>query len=127
MLVDRMLRRLAILSLAGFAVVALAFAVAGTSPIVVVGAVILWGLAFGGAATQLQTASSDASGDGMDIANAMVTTVWNTAIAAGAILGGLLLEKTGAVSFSIAVLALSVLALGLVLSGHRYAFKPGAR
>jgi predicted MFS family arabinose efflux permease len=127
MLVDRMLRRLVILSLMGFAVVALVFAFAGTSPVAVVGAVILWGLAFGGAATQLQTASGDASGDGMDIANAMVTTVWNTAIAAGGILGGLLLEKAGAVSFSITVLAFSIFALGIVLSGHRRAFKPGAR
>jgi predicted MFS family arabinose efflux permease len=127
MLVDRMLRRLVILSLMGFAVVALVFAFAGTSPVAVVGAVILWGLAFGGAATQLQTASGDASGDGMDIANAMVTTVWNTAIAAGGILGGLLLEKAGAVSFSITVLAFSIVALGIVLSGHRRAFKPGAR
>ena len=126
-LVDRMLRRLVVLSLSGFAIVALVFALAGTSPVAVVAAVLLWGIAFGGAATQLQTASGDASGDGVDIANAMVTTVWNMAIAAGGILGGLLLERTGTVSFPIAVLLLSLLALGLVLAGHRSAFKPGAR
>ncbi len=126
-LVERMLRRLAILSLAGFAFVSLVFVVAGTSPVAVVAAVALWGLAFGGAATQLQTASGDASGDGMDIASAMVTTVWNAAIATGGILGGVMLEKAGASSFPIAVLILSVTALGLVLSGHRSAFKPGTR
>ena len=126
-LVDRMLRRLVIVSLAGFSVGALIFAIAGTSEIAVVSAVILWGLAFGGAATQLQTASGDASGNGMDIANAMVTTVWNTAIATGGLIGGVLLEKSGAVSFSLAVLILSLLALVLVLAGRENAFKPGAR
>jgi hypothetical protein len=34
-------------------------------------------------------------------------------------LGGVLLEKT------VAVLVISMLAVGIVLSGHRFGFKPG--
>jgi hypothetical protein len=40
-------------------------------------------------------------------------------------LGGVLLEKTVAVSLPITVLVLSMLAVGIVLSGHRFGFKPG--
>lgn len=126
-LVDRMLRMLTLASLVGFVTVAAIFAAAGTSSFGVIAAVILWGVAFGGAATQLQTASGDASGDGVDIATAMVTTVWNAAIAAGGLLGGILLDLSGPSSFPLAVFILSLLALLLVYSGHRYAFKPGAR
>ncbi|HWL71774.1 MAG TPA: hypothetical protein VNS22_25810 [Geminicoccus sp.] len=81
----------------------------------------------GGAATQLQTASADAAGSGVDLANAMVTTVWNGAIAAGGILGGLLLDHFGAGAFPWAVLALSLLALGIAFRADRHGFPPGPR
>ncbi|NPD68487.1 MFS transporter [Lichenicola cladoniae] len=126
-LVDRMLRRLALVSLIGFVVVALALSLFPTNPVVTIAGVLVWGLSFGGAATQLQTASADAAGNGVDLANAMITTVWNGAIAAGGIVGGLLLEHAGANSFPWAVLALSAVAFCIASIARGHAFKPGPR
>jgi len=126
-LVDRMLRRLVLISLSLFAAVALALGLFASTPAMTVAGIVVWGLSFGGAATLLQTASADAAGDGVDLANAMITTVWNSAIAAGGILGGLLLEHSGASAFPWAVLALSLIAFGIAFSAHRNAFRPGRR
>lgn len=96
LLIDRHLRALTLASIAGFAVASLGLSVAGHAPALVYGAVGLWGLAFGGAATLFQTALSEAAGDATDIAQSMLVTVWNSAIAGGGIVGGLLLERLGA-------------------------------
>lgn len=58
MLVDRMLRRLVLSSLITFAAIALALGAFATVAAVTVAGTIVWGLSFGGAATQLQTASA---------------------------------------------------------------------
>lgn len=127
LLIDRMLRRLVLTSLFSFAGVALAFGLFGTIPAVVIAGIVLWGLSFGGAATQLQTASADAAGDGVDLANAMITTVWNSAIAAGGIVGGILLDRSGAGAFPWAVLVLSLVALCIAFGARRHGFSPGQR
>lgn len=127
MLVDRMLRRLVLLSLVGFAAVALALGLFGAVPAATTLGVMLWGLSFGGAATQLQTASADAAGKGVDLANAMITTVWNGAIAAGGLAGGLLLDHLGATAFPWAVFALALVALFVVLRARTHGFVPGPR
>ncbi|MFY1005130.1 MFS transporter, partial [Escherichia coli] len=56
----------------------------------------LWGLSFGGAPTLLQTALADAAGDGAEVAQSMLVTVFNLAFAAGGAMGGVLLETAGA-------------------------------
>lgn len=127
LLIDRMLRRLVLISLITFAGVALAFGLFGTNPAVVIAGIVLWGLSFGGAATQLQTASADAAGDGVDLANAMITTVWNSAIAAGGIVGGILLDRSGASAFPWAVLVLSLFALCIAFGARRHGFSPSQR
>lgn len=127
LLIDRMLRRLVLNSLIAFAGVALAFGLFGTIPAVVIAGIVLWGLSFGGAATQLQTASADAAGEGVDLANAMITTVWNSAIAAGGIVGGILLDRSGAGAFPWAVLVLSLVALCIAFGARRHGFSPGQR
>lgn len=127
LLVDRMLRRLVLVSLIAFAGVALAFALFATVPVVVIAGILLWGLSFGGAATQLQTASADAAGDGVDLASAMITTVWNSAIAAGGIVGGLLLNQSGAGAFSWVVLLLALIALCIAFGARGHGFTPGPR
>lgn len=121
------MRRLVLTSLFAFAGVALAFGLFGTIPAVVIAGIVLWGLSFGGAATQLQTASADAAGDGVDLANAMITTVWNSAIAAGGIVGGILLDRSGAGAFPWAVLVLSLVALCIAFGARRHGFSPGQR
>lgn len=126
-LVDRMLRTLLLTSLAAFGGVALLFGIAGTSaPVAIIG-VALWGLTFGGAATLLQTASADAAGEGVDIASAMVTTVWNAAIATGGLTGGVLLDRSGAGAFAWAILPMIAAAFFVAAAAHRSGFRPGSR
>lgn len=95
-LIDRWLRPLMIASIALFLMSSVTLAWAGDRPIVIYGATMLWGLAFGGAATMFQTASARAAGHSADVAQAMIVTVWNIAIASGALVGGILLDRVGA-------------------------------
>jgi predicted MFS family arabinose efflux permease len=95
-LIDRWLRELVLAGTAAFAVAALLLgALTGSQPVVFV-AVAVWGVAFGGAATLFQTASAQAAGDAADVAQSMVVTAWNIAIAGGGLIGGLLLQSRGA-------------------------------
>lgn len=127
LLVDQRLRGSVLTSLAGFALVAVALIGGGRLPAVVYPAVAVWGLTFGGAATLLGTAGADAAGDGVDVAQAMNTTAWNTAIAGGGIAGGSLLAHFGPSSLPWAVLAALGLALAVAWRARDYGFPPGPR
>ncbi|MBJ9989525.1 MFS transporter [Paenibacillus sp. S28] len=127
LLIDRKLRLLTLLSLLGFALVSAALWVGGTSVPVVYAAVALWGLTFGGAATLLQTAQANASGEeGVDIVMPINTTVRNLAIAGGGIVGGALLELIGVQSFPAVLLILLLIAWIIAWSAKRHGF-PGKR
>ncbi|NML12311.1 MFS transporter [Sphingobium sp. AR-3-1] len=95
-LIDRWLRPLTIASIALFLLSSVTLAWAGGMPILIYGSAMVWGLAFGGAATLFQTASARAAGPSADVAQAMIVTVWNAAIAGGALAGGVLLDRVGA-------------------------------
>jgi len=88
---------------------------------------VIWGLRFGGASAMLQTASADAAGDGVDLAQAMVTTAWNLAIAAGGAIGGAPLASGGPSMLTPTVAALALLAFVMAPAGRRFAFPPGSR
>ncbi|MBB4617907.1 MFS transporter [Sphingomonas abaci] len=126
-LVDRMLRTLVLLATGSFATVAIVLVVVGGQDVVLYGAALLWGLGFGGAGAMMQTASADAAGNGIDLAQAMVTTAWNVAIAAGGALGGALLAIGGTSLLPPAVAALALLAFLIALAARRSAFPPGRR
>lgn len=126
-LVDRMLRVLVLLAIGSFAAVAVLLTIAGGQGIVVYAAAVIWGLGFGGAGAMMQTASADAAGDGVDLAQAMVTTAWNLAIAAGGALGGALLTTGGTSLLPPAVAALALIAFLVALAARRSAFPPGRR
>ncbi|APA67635.1 MFS transporter [Janthinobacterium sp. 1_2014MBL_MicDiv] len=126
-LIDRWLRKLVLGSIAAFALVVIALGLAMDSPAVIYLSMAIWGITFGGAGTLLQTASADAAGDGMDVAQAMVATIWNVAIAGGGLAGGMLLDGYGAASFPWAMLALLLAALAIAWRARRYSFKPGRR
>lgn len=96
-------------------------------PVIVFVGIIVWGWSFGGASTQMQTAAADAAGSHVDVAQAMVTTAWNLAIASGGVIGGLLLDNAGAVSFPWALLALMAVAFLCAYFAKKHAFRPGAR
>lgn len=126
-LVDRWLRRLAQLSTVAFVVAgAMLLVLPGSLPVVVV-AIALWGIAFGGSATQLQTAIGDAAGESVDVANAMLTTAFNLAIFGGGAMGAALVDGTGPSALPTAMIALSAVALVAVCLGRRHAFPPSRR
>ncbi|MNG99401.1 Purine ribonucleoside efflux pump NepI [compost metagenome] len=125
LLVDRYLRLLVLISLAGFALATLVLGQA--SPWLMYLSVALWGVTYGGAPTLLQTACADAAGEGGDVAQSMLVTVWNSAIALGGIVGGLLLTGTGVEAFGAVVLGLIAVAWLLTWSGRRAGFSVGAR
>lgn len=126
-LIDRMLRALVLGSLIAFCATALSLALFATSTPLVIAAMVVWGLSFGGVATQLQTALADAAGDGVDLANAMLTTMWNSAIAAGGLIGGILLGHSGVDSLAWAALLLAAAALIIATTARTHAFVPGPR
>jgi predicted MFS family arabinose efflux permease len=91
-LVDRALRRLVLVRIALFITAGVIFLVGQQSLVAVLVAIVLWGLAYGGAATQLQTAISEASGENADVANSMLGVSFNLAIFAAGVLGAILLS-----------------------------------
>ncbi|WP_431513145.1 MFS transporter [Variovorax sp. DAIF25] len=111
-LVDRRLQFLAVASILVFAIASLLLGVWGTVPQMVYPSVAIWGLAVGGFATITQTALSRFAGESVDVAQSMYTTGWNTAVAAGGVVGGILLDRTG--SASLAWVAIGILAASLL-------------
>jgi predicted MFS family arabinose efflux permease len=96
LLIDHWLRSLTLVSTVVFAASALAIGLAGQAPGVVIAAVAAWGVAFGGAPTFFQTASARVAGDAADVAQSMIVTSWNLAIAGGGLVGGVMLQAFGA-------------------------------
>lgn len=125
-IVDRHLRRATLVSLVGFAAAIALLGFGRATPAVVYLAVALWGLAFGGAATLLQTALADAAADGADVALSMNVVIWNSAIAGGGLLGGVLLDRFGASAFAIAADILVLGALLIVGRSRRHGFRDRA-
>ncbi len=117
-LIDRHLRSLTLISIASFGLAALALGIAGHAPTIVLSAAGLWGLAFGGIATLFQTALAKAAGDMHDLAQSMLVTAWNAAIAGGGIIGGVLLDHFGAGAF--APVALLLLAAAFIAAHRAY-------
>ncbi|MEG2803050.1 MFS transporter [Stenotrophomonas sp.] len=112
--VDRRLWQLVVASTLAFVLAALAFALWPGSPVVLVAATVMWGLAFGGAPTQFQTAVARRAGAAGDIAQSFVVTGWNLAIALGGVAGGVMLETLGERWLPAVLLALLAAALVLV-------------
>jgi len=126
-IVDRHLRRAVLLSLAAFALISLVMGMNSHSATAQYLGVFVWGLSFGGAATLLQTALADTAGAGADAALSMNVVTWNSAIAGGGIVGGILLDTQGAQSFAWAVFVLLLAALAIAASARRSGFPQGAR
>ncbi|NVP54688.1 MFS transporter [Mycoplana rhizolycopersici] len=125
-LIDRHLRALTLSSTVLFGLSALAFGVTGEIPSVIYAATAAWGLAFGGAATLFQTAIAKTAGEAADVAQSMLVTAWNMAIAGGGIIGGVLLGLFGVSAFSPALLVLLASTLVVVWAAKRHGF-PAAR
>ncbi|GGV04452.1 MFS transporter [Streptomyces filipinensis] len=122
-LVDRHPRATLLSALALLAGVLLVLGLGARTHVPLVGAVALWGAAFGGAPTLIQTALVDASGPAeADVATSLQTTVYNAGIAAGSLTGGVALDVLGAGALPWTALVPVTLALATVAAGRRYAF-----
>ncbi len=114
-LADRRLRTSLLVALAATAAALVVLGAAGRSAWVLVGAVALWGAAFGGAPTLIQTTLVNVSGPAdADVATALQATVYNAGIAAGSLTGGLVLDHAGAGALAWTGLPLVVAALAVV-------------
>ncbi|WP_369244072.1 MFS transporter [Streptomyces sp. R41] len=122
-LVDAHLRRTLLTALALIACALLTLGLYAAAPAVLLVSVAMWGAAFGGAPTLIQTALVDASGPAdADVATSLQTTVYNAGIAAGSLTGGLVLESSGAGALPWTSLPLIAAALTVVAVGRRRAF-----
>jgi predicted MFS family arabinose efflux permease len=121
-MIDRHLRTMTLASTALFGLAALTLGVADDAPAAVYTAVAAWGLSFGGSATLFQTAIAKTAGDAADVAQSMLVTAWNMAIAGGGIIGGLLLDRLGVAAFSPALLVLLIATLIVVWAAKQYGF-----
>lgn len=126
-LIDRRLRHLVLLGTAMFLAAAAALALWGESRAVVYIAVAIWGVAFGGAGTLFQTALAKAAGDAADVAQSLLVTSWNIAIAGGGVIGGILLDTAGVASLPWSVLPLLAATLIVAARARRHGFPPAAR
>jgi predicted MFS family arabinose efflux permease len=121
-LIDRWLREMVLVSIVAFVAAVLALAFWANLPLVVYAAVAVWGVVFGGAPALFQTASAKTAGESADVAQAMIVTVWNLAIAAGGIAGGVLLKALGVISFPWAMIAALVPTLAVAWAAKRHGF-----
>jgi predicted MFS family arabinose efflux permease len=121
-LIDRTLRPLVLSSIAGFVLAGALLAVGRESVVLVVVAIAVWGVAFGGAAAQLQTAIGIAAGDDADVANSMLGVAFNTAIFAAGVVGAVIVGQLGATALPVVMIALALTASTLALLARRAAF-----
>ncbi|MFB6836388.1 MFS transporter [Streptomyces sp. NPDC056361] len=120
--IDRRLRALTLAGTLLVAVAAAALAVPAGSTALVLVAAALWGLGWGGAPTLLQTAVAEAGGDAADTAQTMLVSLWNAAMAAGGLAGGLLLDLLGAGALPWSVLLLLVPVVAVVAGARAHGF-----
>ncbi|MCF2531989.1 MFS transporter [Yinghuangia soli] len=125
-LADRSLRPTLIVALAAVAAVMAALGASGSdNTTILLAATALWGTAFGAAPTLIQTALVNASGPAQaDMATALQATVYNIGIAAGSLLGGVVLERTDAGASALPWVALPAAATALAIAtaarGHAF-------
>jgi len=125
-LIDRHLRRLALICTVLFGAAALWLGLASGQSAAIYLAVAIWGLSFGGAASLFQTALAKTAAEAADVAQSMLVTTWNLAIAGGGIVGGVLIEHAGVAAFTPVLLMLLAAALVTLVFARRHGF-PASR
>jgi predicted MFS family arabinose efflux permease len=126
-LIDRHLRALTLAGTVLFALSAMTLGAMSDRPAAVYIAVAAWGIAFGGAGTLFQTAIAKTAGDAADLAQSMLVTAWNLAIAGGGIVGGILLDHLGVVAFAPVLVVLLIMTLAVVWSARQSGFAASMR
>ncbi|CDH24415.1 MFS transporter [Xenorhabdus bovienii] len=125
--VDSGVRMLTLLSLILSVIASLLLILSSYNSLFMWSGLIVWGMSFGGAPILLQTALADTAEENADVAQSMLVTIFNLAVAGGGVIGGGLLNNYGMISFPIAMIALSLFALSLVWRAKKNGFRPGER
>ncbi|MFB7881915.1 MFS transporter [Brevundimonas diminuta] len=120
--IDRRLLVLALASTGLFLIAALVLATFGQTAGVVLPAIAVWGLSFGGAASLFQTASARVAGRYTDLAQSMIVTTWNLAIAGGGLLGGAFIQFAGTDILSWSAVFLLTMTSGVTFLHRRTSF-----
>jgi predicted MFS family arabinose efflux permease len=120
--VDRHLYGLSMASILLFCGAVLMLGVSWGGAFMALAALAVWGFAFGGSATLFQTSLAHVAGEQVDLAQSLLVTTWNTAIAGGGLVGGLLIVHGGAGAFVPVLLVL----LGVAVVCQRQLAGPGS-
>lgn len=121
-LIDRAPRLLVLVSLSVFLFAGVIFFLGAHSLVAVLIALLLWGVAFGGAAPQLQTAISEASGENSDVANSLLGVAFNVAIFVAGVLGAVLISSFDGMVLPILMIGLAATALAIAFTARHAAF-----
>lgn len=121
-LIDRFPRALLHGSVLAFVGAGVVLLVGHASPVAVLSGAVVWGLAFGGASAQLQTALTRVSGENADLASSFLPVAFNIAIFAAGLLGAGLLIPFDGLALAAVMIALGTIALLLTIRGRRTAF-----
>jgi predicted MFS family arabinose efflux permease len=119
---DHALRPLVLVSITLFIVAGAVLLGGQQSVVAVLVAIVVWGLAFGGAAAQLQTAMSIASGENADVANTTLSVAFNVAIFAAGVMGAVVVGTLGGIALAVVMIGLALAALSIAVAGRRTAF-----
>lgn len=118
-LIDRWMRALMATGMALFLLAMVALALLPQSQAVLVTAVALWGLGFGGVSALVQTAVARRAGEQIDLGQSLVVVGWNLAIAGGGALGGAVLNSAGAAMLPWPLIAVLVATLWVTLAARK--------
>jgi len=122
-LLDRHPRALLHGSVMLFLVSAVTLLVGHTSTPTIVLATVLWGITFGGAAAQLQSALTTTAGADSDVANLFLPVAFNVAIFVAGILGAAVLTRFDGLVLPVIMIVFGLVALLLTVYGRRNAFR----
>lgn len=120
--IDKHLKLLTLCGLSLFIISSLLFSLFCDNIYLVMSGGFLWGLGFGGGATLFQTASARTAGNAADIAQSLMVTIWNMAIAGGGLVGGLLLDQFGIISLPVVLTALLMSCIFIVMVSKAQGF-----
>lgn len=93
----------------------LGFAVLGETPAAGVGALVVWGLAYGGVSVTLQTWMMKAAPSAIEIATALFVSIFNIGIATGSFIGGQIVDRVDLHANLLIAATLPALALLLII------------
>jgi predicted MFS family arabinose efflux permease len=122
-LLDRHPRALLHGSVILFLVSAVTLLVGHTSTPAIILATVLWGITFGGAAAQLQSALTTTAGADSDVANSFLPVAFNVAIFVAGILGAAALTRFDGLVLPVIMIVFGLVALLLTVFGRRNAFR----